>query len=133
MELEMLYEKIQNASDYRALTVPFALMVLDILTGIYHAWSTGHLKSYRMREGLNKKVGEISIIIVGLIFTWAFALPKYLIGTIVFYVDVMELVSLSENLDKMHFPLPKFVKSALRNAEYKLQNEDPSKKEGEKK
>ena len=133
MELEMLYEKIQNASDYRALTVPFALMVLDILTGIYHAWSTGHLKSYRMREGLNKKVGEISIIIVGLIFTWAFALPKYLIGTIVFYVDVMELVSLSENLDKMKFPLPKFVKSALRNAEYKLQNEDPSKKEGENK
>lgn len=133
MELEMLYEKIQNASDYRALTVPFALMVLDILTGIYHAWSTGHLKSYRMREGLNKKVGEISVIIVGLLFTWAFALPKYLIGFIVFYVDVMELVSLSENLDKMHFPLPKFVKSALRNAEYKLQNEDPSKKEGEKK
>ena len=133
MELEMLYEKIQNASDYRALSVPFALMVLDILTGVYHAWSTGHLKSYRMREGLNKKVGEISIIIVSLLFTWAFALPKYVIGFIVFYVDIMELVSLSENLDKMHFPLPKFVKSALRNAEYKLQNEDPSKKEGEKK
>ena len=133
MELEMLYEKIQNASDYRALTVPFALMALDILTGVFHAWSTGHLKSYRMREGLNKKVGEISIMIVGLLFTWAFSLPKYLIGSVVFYVDIMELVSLSENLDKMRFPLPKFVKSALRNAEYKLQNEDPSKKEGEKK
>lgn len=133
MELEMLYEKIQNASDYRSLTVPFALMVLDILTGVFHAWSTGHLKSYRMREGLNRKVGEISVIIVGLIFTWAFALPKYLISGIITYVVFMELVSLSENLDKMKFPLPKFVKSALRNAEYKLQNEDPSKKEGEKK
>lgn len=133
MELEMLYEKIQNASDYRALTIPFTLMVLDILTGVFHAWSTGHLKSYRMREGLNRKVGEISVIIVGLIFTWAFSLPKYLIAGIITYVVLMELVSLSENLDKMKFPLPKFVKSALRNAEYKLQNEDPSKKEGEKK
>ena len=105
MELEMLYEKIQNASDYRALTVPFALMVLDILTGIYHAWSTGHLKSYRMREGLNKKVGEISIIIVGLIFTWAFALPKYLIGTFLYQNSLSpHCVTLSTNFRTKTLP-----------------------------
>jgi hypothetical protein len=36
----------------------------------------------------------------------------------------MELVSIFENLDKMGVPIPKFVKKALRNASYKLENED---------
>ena len=42
------------------------------------------------------------------------------------YIVIMELISLSENLDKMGVPLPKPLKKALRNAEYKA-------KEGEKK
>ena len=46
----------------------------------------------------------------------------------------MELISLSENLDKMGVPLPKPLKKALRNAEYKaIEGEKTEeKKEGEK-
>lgn len=114
-----LRDAMSSAEDYRLLLLPFILMVIDFLTGISHAWATGHLKSYKMREGLNKKVGEISILLVGYIFTWTINAPQYLMIGITVYIVIMELISLSENLDKMGVPLPKPLKSALRNAEYK--------------
>ena len=132
--LNDLREAMASAEDYKLLLLPFILMVLDFLTGITHAWATGHLKSYKMREGLNKKVGEICILLVGYIFTWTINAPKYLMIGLTIYIVIMELISLSENLDKMGVPLPKPLKKALRNAEYKAiegeKKED--KKEGEK-
>ena len=114
-----LRDAMSTAENYRLLLLPFILMVIDFLTGISHAWATGHLKSYKMREGLNKKVGEISILLVGYIFTWTINAPKYLMIGITIYIVIMELISLSENLDKMGVPLPKPLRSALRNSEYK--------------
>ena len=132
--LNDLREAMASAEDYKLLLLPFILMVLDFLTGITHAWATGHLKSYKMRDGLNKKVGEICILLVGYIFTWTINAPKYLMIGLTIYIVIMELISLSENLDKMGVPLPKPLKKALRNAEYKAiegeKKED--KKEGEK-
>ena len=124
--LNDLREAMASAEDYKLLLLPFILMVLDFLTGITHAWATGHLKSYKMREGLNKKVGEICILLVGYILTWTINAPKYIMIGLTIYIVIMELISLSENLDKMGVPLPKPLKKALRNAEYKA-------KEGEKK
>ena len=132
--LNDLREAMASAEDYKLLLLPFILMVLDFLTGITHALATGHLKSYKMRDGLNKKVGEICILLVGYIFTWTINAPKYLMIGLTIYIVIMELISLSENLDKMGVPLPKPLKKALRNAEYKAiegeKKED--KKEGEK-
>ena len=131
MDLEEIYNKILSAENYRVLILPFVLMAFDFITGISHAWATGHLKSYKMREGLNKKVGEITMIVVGLLFNWTIGVPKYVTYGLVFYVVVMELISIAENLDKMGVPIPKAFQKALRNAEYKIQNEDPNKKEGD--
>lgn len=119
---------ITAAENYKLILLPFILMVIDFLTGITHAWATGHLKSYKMREGLNRKVGEIAILLLGYVFTWAISAPRYIMIGITIYIIIMELVSLSENLDKMGVPLPKPLKNALRNAEYKIGNEE--KKEG---
>jgi toxin secretion/phage lysis holin len=132
--LNDLREAMATAEDYKLLLLPFILMVLDFLTGITHAWATGHLKSYKMRDGLNKKVGEICILLVGYIFTWTINAPKYLMIGLTIYIVIMELISLSENLDKMGVPLPKPLKKALRNAEYKaIEGEKTEeKKEGEK-
>ena len=132
--LNDLREAMSSAEDYKLLLLPFILMVLDFLTGITHAWATGHLKSYKMREGLNKKVGEICILLVGYIFTWTINAPKYLMIGLTIYIVIMELISLSENLDKMGVPLPKPLKKALRNAEYKATEGEKKedKKEGEK-
>ena len=132
--LNDLREAMATAEDYKLLLLPFILMVLDFLTGITHAWATGHLKSYKMRDGLNKKVGEICILLVGYIFTWTINAPKYLMIGLTIYIVIMELISLSENLDKMGVPLPKPLRKALRNAEYKaIEGEKTEeKKEGEK-
>ena len=130
MEMELLLNQIKTVDSYRVLILPFSLMVIDFLTGVFNAWATGHLKSYRMREGLNKKFAEISIIVVSLIFTWVLMMPKYIMYSFVIYVVIMELISVCENLDKMGVPIPKFIKAALRNAEYKIQNEDNSFKGG---
>lgn len=132
--LNDLREAMASAEDYKLLLLPFILMVLDFLTGITHAWATGHLKSYKMREGLNKKVGEICILLIGYIFTWTINAPKYLMIGLTIYIVIMELISLSENLDKMGVPLPKPLKKALRNAEYKATEGEKKedKKEGEK-
>lgn len=128
--LEDLKDSISAAENYRLILLPFVLMVIDFLTGISHAWATGHLKSYKMREGLNKKVGEISILLVGYLFTWGINAPKYIMIGITVYIVIMELISLSENLDKMGVPLPKPLKKALRNAEYKINKDEE--KEGDK-
>ncbi len=130
MELELLLNQIKSVNSYRVLILPFSLMGIDFLTGVFNAWATGHLKSYRMREGLNKKFAEISIIVVSLIFTWVLMIPKYIVYGFAVYVVIMELISICENLDKMGVPIPKFIKAALRNAEYKIQNEDNSFKGG---
>jgi phage-related holin len=71
------------------------------------------------------------MIIIGCLFNWALNVPKYVIYGIVLYVIIMELISICENLDKMGVPIPKFIKKALRNAEYKIQNDDPNKKDGD--
>lgn len=127
MDVKFIYESLKETNDYKLVLIPFALMVIDFCTGIFHAWATGHLKSYKMREGLNKKVGEIAILLIGYLFTWFLSLPHYILAFITFYIVIMELVSICENLDKMGVPIPKFIKNALRNAEYKIQNENPKK------
>lgn len=129
MDLNEVYERILSAENYRVLIVPFILMVIDFATGIFNAWATGHLKSYKMRDGLNKKFAEIAMIVTGCLLYWAINLPKYVVLGLVIYVIIMELISICENLDKMGVPIPKPIKNALRNAEYKIQNEDKKKED----
>ena len=123
-EISTILLQVKNLSTYKGLVLPFSLMVIDFMTGIFNAWATGHLKSYRMREGLNKKFAEISMIVISIIFTWILELPMYIMYGIIAYVIIMELISICENLDKMGVPIPKFIKLALRNAEYKIQNHE---------
>ena len=109
--------------------IPCSLMCFDILTGVIHAWATGHLKSYRMREGLGRKAGEVSVLAIGQIFESGLNLPVYILYMFSFYIIIMELISICENLDKMGFPIPAFVKKALASAKNEIQN--GSEKDGE--
>ena len=129
MDLNEVYERILSAENYRVLIVPFILMVIDFATGIFNAWATGHLKYYKMRDGLYKKFAEVAMIVTGCLLYWAINLPKYVVLGLVIYVIIMELISICENLDKMGVPIPKPIKNALRNAEYKIQNEDKKKED----
>ena len=111
MELKHLLQ-LQFTKDWWVLLLPVILMALDILSGVTHAWATGHLKSYRMREGLERKCAEIFAIIAAEVITVALYVPSYIMFGVSIYVIFMELVSLLENLEKMHMPLHWFIKRA---------------------
>lgn len=123
------FSDVQFTNAYWVLFLPCALMALDVLTGVTHAWMTGHLKSYRMREGLGRKAGELTILVMGALFTAAISLPPYIMGFFSLYIVVMELVSICENLKKLGIPIPKFVDRALGNIENKIQNGSDAEKE----
>lgn len=102
--------------------IPVTLMGVDVLTGVIHAWATGHLKSYKMREGLGRKFGEIMILFIGQLFTAGMNFPFYLLSAFSLYIILMEVISICENLKKLGVPIPKFVDKALTSMNDEIQN-----------
>ncbi len=110
-------EELMNlkfTSEWWALMAPLFLCVLDVLTGYIHAWIENEVKSYKMREGLGKKFGEIVYVILGIV-------AKYAIGTssiMLFmsaYICFMEVVSLFENCAKLGVPMPEKIREKINN------------------
>ena len=94
--------------------LPFILMILDVLTGYYNAWRQKKVSSTKMRDGLGKKIAEMSFIFISMLFSWAFNLSEITSGVSV-YVVFMEMISIIENLDKLGFPMPKKIKDVFNN------------------
>lgn len=94
--------------------VPLILMILDIVTGYYNAWSHNKVSSSKMRDGLGKKCAELCYIVVGFLFKFAFG-TNSIMYFIVFYVCYMELVSLAENCDKLGIKMPENISQKLNN------------------
>ena len=117
-------KELHFASRGWTIALPVLFMALDILTGLLYAWSSGTFKSSKMREGLGKKVGELTYIVIGIAMTIAMTLPEYIIIGIVVYILFMELLSIVENCDKLGAPLPGFVRKALDQANQSLQHDD---------
>lgn len=104
--------------------LPLSLMGIDVLTGLFNAlWKEKNFKSSVMRAGLVKKVGEIAIILIGLLFTYGMTLSLHIMEAVSLYLIIMELMSIFENLDKMGVPLPKFIKDVVNNVGHSLQND----------
>lgn len=114
MNADYILENVTFSGEEWKFAVPVSLMAIDFLTGIIHAWATGHLKSYKMREGLQKKFAEVSILVIGLLFECGFGLPAYILSGFSMYIIFMEMVSICENLKKMGVPIPSFVERAFR-------------------
>lgn len=126
MDLTQIFslDTIQFRDEFWVLLIPLACICVDFVTGVLHAWSTGHLKSYRMREGLVRKSGELFVLILGEAFTWGMKLPIYIIDFLSLYIIVMELISIIENLRKMGVKIPKFIEKALESIDDKLEGND---------
>ena len=114
-------------SEFWTLTLPIILMCIDFFTGFLNAWIRKSIKSCVMRQGLGKKAGECCVILIGLLITKGMSAPIYLLGFFSFYIGLMELVSISENLDKLGVPLPKWLKKALGVLKDTLNNKSPMK------
>lgn len=126
-----ILDKVKFANEIWVFIIPGVLMAVDILTGSLNAWAKSNFKSFKMREGLVKKCGEITILAIGQLFTVGLVLPTYIMSGISFYIIFMELISICENLQKMGVPIPKFVKKALDDTEKALEEKESvdSKKE----
>lgn len=126
-----ILDKVKFANEIWVFIIPGVLMAIDILTGSLNAWAKSNFKSFKMREGLVKKCGEITILAIGQLFTIGLVLPTYIMSGISFYIIFMELISICENLQKMGVPIPKFIKKALDDTEKALEEKESvdSKKE----
>lgn len=124
--MEEVQEVIQNlrfTRDFWVIVVPCVLMAVDIATGFVNAWSKHSIKSAIMRQGLARKFGELVVIGIAQLFLYSMGLPKVVVSGVSFYIAIMELISICENLDKLGVPIPKFLKMALHDAQDKLTKE----------
>lgn len=122
-EIKELLNTFHFTNEIWAVMIPIILMGIDVLTGIVNAWVKGEIKSSKLREGLAKKFGEISVIIIGEIFVLGFGLSNFLADGIAIYLIIMELISICENLDKLGVPIPQFIKKALAETNEKIQDD----------
>ena len=123
-EAQNLIENLRFTQDLWVVLVPLALMGIDIATGFVNAWAKHDIRSAIMRQGLARKFGELVIIGIAQLFLFAVGLPKGIASGVSFYIGIMELISICENLDKLGVPIPKFVKRALKSAEDKIAKEE---------
>lgn len=104
--------------------LPIILMGIDILTGFINAWAKKEIQSKKLRTGLSKKVGEISILVIGEFISYALRVPPEVMKFLSLYILLMELISIFENLDKMGVPIPKFISSTVNNVSDTINNVD---------
>lgn len=119
-----IIKQLHFASRIWIIALPALFMALDICTGLVYAWESGTFKSSKMREGLGKKFGELTYIVIGVAVTVAMTLPEYLIIGIATYILFMEFLSIVENCDRLGAPIPGFIRKALAQANESLQNDD---------
>ncbi len=119
-----LINNLHFSHAYWILACPFITICIDFITGLINSWAKKEFQSSKMRTGLSKKVGEISILVLGEVFTSALSLPSYFIQGIAIYIIIMELMSIFENLDKMGVPVPKGVKKVINNTADAVTNGD---------
>lgn len=99
-------------SEWWALIAPLILCILDVLTGYIHAWINNDVKSYKMREGLGKKFGELIYVVLGIIAKYALGTSSIMLFMSA-YICFMEIVSLFENCAKLGVPMPEKIKEKI--------------------
>ena len=104
--------------------IPAAMMGIDILTGLIYAFITNTFMSAKMRSGIGKMVGELLIIVIGLLFTVGMNVPTEILKGIALYIIFMELMSILENLDKLGVPIPAFISKTLNNLNDEIMHQE---------
>lgn len=126
MDVVAFFGNFHFRNEILELFVPIIMMGVDFLSGTFGAFMTHTFQSARMRAGLTKKVGEISIIVIGALLTYALSLPSQILAGISLYIIFMESMSICENAKKMGFELPGFVSKVLNTVDATLKEEDVS-------
>lgn len=126
-QMKELIEILHFSNELWVILLPLILIALDILTGITNAFIKGEVKSSKLREGLVKKIGEITVIAIGELLSLAFNLSNAIAAGVSIYISIMELISICENLEKMNVPIPRFIKKALYTINSNIDDKDDKK------
>jgi len=124
MDVMAFLENFHFRNEFWVLILPIILMAGDFISGTICAWSTQTFKSQKMRTGLTKKVGEISILVIGELFSYGLTLPPHIMYGISAYIIYMEIMSFFENIKKMGIKIPAFLDRVLLTVDATLQEED---------
>ena len=124
MDIIVFLSNFKFKNELWVLTLPLVAIVFDFVTGIFYAMMSKTFKSKKMRSGLTKKVGEISILVFGEVCSYALQLPDALMNCIAGYIIFMEAMSILENAKKAGAPLPGFISKALNTVDIALREED---------
>ena len=81
------------------IATPLLFSLFDIITGYLQARINNDVKSQVMREGLIHKFLLIIIILIGFILQYSFGINGISV-VICVYICIMEITSISENLQK---------------------------------
>ena len=75
-ELQKLVSELHYTNELWMIMLPVILMGLDVITGTVNAWIKKEIDSAKLRKGLAKKMGELTVILMGELFVYAFGLPN---------------------------------------------------------
>lgn len=100
---------------YWIFLLPVIFAAADILTGWIQAGVNGVWDSTKMRRGLYRKAGEISVVLLGYIAECAVSvLSQAHVATFLsIYIVIMEILSIIENLDQAGVTVPGFLRDRL--------------------
>lgn len=112
--MEEFMQNIQFTNIFWALVTPLILMTVDVITGYYNAWKNNQLSSTKMRDGLGKKLAELTGIFLGIIGKYAIGATPIMYFLII-YVCFMELLSIIENWEKLGFKMSDKLREKLNN------------------
>lgn len=101
------------ASTIWQIILPLVLMIVDIITGYYNAWRNDNVCSKKMRDGIGKKIAELTYILIGFLFAEAFNVGP-ISQFVSIYIIYMELISVAENCKKLGVKMPKAISDRLK-------------------
>ena len=105
--------QLNFASTIWQIVLPLVLMGVDIVTGYYNAWKNNEVQSKKMRDGIGKKIAELTYILIGFLFAEAFNVSP-ISQFVSIYIIYMELVSVAENCKKLGVKMPKLISEKLK-------------------
>lgn len=112
--MENITQEIQFTHRYWVILLPLFLMAADIVTGWIQASVNDTWESTKMRKGLFRKSGELSVIVIAYVVYVAISLPVDVPAFIAVYISIMEVLSVCENLDQAGVPMPVWITRKLK-------------------
>ena len=118
-----IVEGVKFSSYKWTVIMPLVLIAFDVLTGFIAACASKNVKSSIMRRGLAKKFGEIAAIALAQVLAVGFTVPAAFNYSCSVYICVMELISITENLENLGIKIP-FLRKILAAVKEKLDKQE---------